>query len=54
MGGEVYRIAKWSETYETSESRRYKHLTWGSMPVSLESNGYLARVDEFGDDAPAV
>lgn len=51
---EVWRIAKWSETFETSDSRTYKSLPWVSVPTTLCSNGYQSLVEEFGADAPAI
>lgn len=50
---DVYRIAKWAETFETSESRRYKSLTWVSLPLGY-SNGYNELVEQFQGDAPAI
>jgi hypothetical protein len=50
----VYEIAKWSEVFETSESRRHKSLSWVAMPIRLNSSGYQAMLDEFGDHAPAM
>lgn len=50
----VYKIAKWSETYETSESRRYKTLTWVSMPVGFDSNGYQLLIEHHPDDSAAM
>lgn len=49
----VYRIAKWSETFETADSRRHKSLAWVSLPLG-SSNGYNDLVETFGDEAPAV
>lgn len=54
MNAIIYRIAKWSETFETSESKRYKNLTWVSLPVGFSSNGYHELITEFGPDAPAI
>jgi hypothetical protein len=51
---EVWRIAKWSDTFETSDSRNYKSLPWVSVPTTLCSNGYQSLVEEFGADAPAI
>jgi hypothetical protein len=51
---EVWRIAKWSETFETSDSRTYKSLPWVSVPTTLCSNGYQSLVEEFGAEAPAI
>lgn len=50
----VYRIAKWTETFEKSESRRYKNLTWVSLPVGFNSNGYHELIATFKDDAPTI
>lgn len=50
----VYRIAKWTETYERSETRKLKTLHWVSMPVAFSSAGYNAMLDAFDDDAPAI
>lgn len=50
----VLRIAKWSETFEKSESRKLKILTWISVPVGFDSTGYQALIEEFGDEAPAL
>jgi hypothetical protein len=50
----IYRIAKWDQTFETSESRKYKTLTWISMPIGFTSTGYQELLDEFRRDAPAV
>ncbi len=51
---EVWRIAKWTETFETSDSRNYKSLPWVSVPTTLCSNGYQSLVEEFGAEAPAI
>lgn len=53
MAGTVYRIAKWEETFETADSRRYKVLTWVSLPVD-SSNGYNDLIETFGDEAPLI
>lgn len=50
----LYEIAKWSEVFETAESRRHKALNWISMPISFTSSGYQSMLDEFGSDAPAM
>lgn len=50
----VWRIAKWTETFETSDSRNYKSLPWVSTPTTLCSNGYQSMVEHFGVDAPAA
>ncbi len=48
-----YKINKWRETFETSDSRKYKVLTWVSVPLALGS-GYEAMLNEFGDDTAAM
>lgn len=50
----IYRIAKWKETFEKSDARRLKSLPWISVPTDLGSNGYMAMVEEFDDEAPAI
>ena len=50
----VYKVAKWSETYETADSRKHKRLSWVSVPIAFYSNGYATMVEEFGDEAPAI
>lgn len=50
----LYRIAKWEEVFERAESRKLKMLTWVSMPVSFNSNGYQAMLDEFKSEAAAM
>ncbi|HMP79300.1 MAG TPA: hypothetical protein PKD54_07605, partial [Pirellulaceae bacterium] len=52
--GVVYRIAKWSEIFETADSRRHKALHWISVPIGFESNGFAKMIEDFGDDAPAL
>jgi len=50
----VYRIAKWREVFEKSESRKLKVPSWVSLPIAFGSSGYHSLLDEFGDDAPAI
>jgi hypothetical protein len=50
----IYRIAKWTETFETADSRRHKSLHWVSVPNDFTSNGYAQLVEEFGDEAAAI
>lgn len=50
----VLAIAKWSEVYETAESRRHNSLHWISMPIDFNSTGFNRLLDEFGDEAAAV
>lgn len=54
MSATIYQIAKWSQVYETSESKRHKTLAWVSMPIDFGSNGYQSLVDEFDTEAPAM
>lgn len=48
-----FEISKWRDTFETHESRKYKTLTWVSVPISL-GYGYEAMLAEFGDDTAAI
>ena len=50
----TYRIAAWTETFETADSRKHKTLSWVSMPIDRQSSGYQSMVDHFGDDAPSI
>jgi hypothetical protein len=50
----VYRIAKWREVFEKSESRKLKTTSWVSLPIAFSSSGYHSLLDEFGDDAAAI
>jgi hypothetical protein len=50
----VYRIAKWREVFEKSESRKLKVPSWVSLPIAFGSSGYHSLLDEFGDDAAAI
>lgn len=50
----IYRVAKWEEVFETAESRRYANLRWVAMPISLNSNGYEAMLEDFESEAPAI
>lgn len=54
MAATVYRISKWREVFETSESRKYKRLSWYALPIDFASTGYHAMLDEFESDAPAL
>ena len=51
---DTYRISSWSETFETADSRKHKSLSWVSLPIDRQSNGYQSMIDHFGDDAPSV
>lgn len=51
---EVWRIAKWDKVFENAESRRIKNLDWVAWPIKLDSRGYHAIIEEFGDDSPAI
>lgn len=50
----VWRIAKWSETFERAESRKLKTLTWIAMPVGFTSTGYQALLEEFSDEGDGM
>lgn len=50
----VYRIAKWQQVFETSDSRRHARLNWVSLPVGFGSSGYQSLIDTFGEEAPAI
>lgn len=50
----VYRIAKWTETFERAETRKLKTLHWVSMPLSFNTAGFHAMVDHFGDEFVAA
>jgi hypothetical protein len=50
----VWRIAKWTETFERAESRKLKTLTWIAMPTGFASTGYQSMLEEFDEDAPAI
>ena len=44
----VYEIARWSEVFETSESRKLKSLPWIAERTDFTSTGWQAGLDEFG------
>jgi len=51
----IYAVSKWRETFETSDSRRYKELSWVSVPNNMASNGYVEMISHFGrDEAPSI
>jgi hypothetical protein len=54
MSAVVYKIAKWSTLYENNESRKLKKLQWVPIPTGMDSSGYQALLDHFGDRAPAL
>lgn len=54
MAETVYKIAKWDTVFETHESRKYKVLTWTSMPIGFSSHGYQKLLDQCGTDAEAI
>ncbi len=45
--GTVLAVSRWTEVFETSESRRYKQLTWIALPVSFNSTGLQRMLDDF-------
>lgn len=52
--GDVYRVAKWRETFETADSRKHQKLRWVSTPIGFESNGYALLIEHFNEEAPAI
>jgi len=50
----IYKIAKWRETFETADSRRFRSLPWISMPTNLGSNGCQMLADAHQDGAAEV
>ena len=44
----VYEIARWSEVFETSESRKLKSLPWISERTDFTSTGWQQGLDDFG------
>lgn len=44
----VYQIARWSEVFETAESRKLKRMTWVAERTDFDSTGWQAGLDEFG------
>jgi hypothetical protein len=51
----IYAVAKWRETFETSDSRKHKALCWVSVPNNMASNGYVEMISHFGrEEAPAI
>lgn len=50
----VYRISKWSQTFERAESRKLAKINWIAMPVGFSSTGYSAMLEEFEDRAVAI
>jgi hypothetical protein len=54
VSDKTYRIRKWQDTFETADSRRFKTLSWVSLPVGFTSNGYHELITQFGDRAPEI
>ena len=51
----VYEIARWSEVFETSESRKLKSLPWIAERTDFTSTGWQSGLDEFGPaEWPAI
>jgi hypothetical protein len=46
----VFQIARWSEVFETAESRKYKALPWISERTSFDSTGWQQGLDDFGPE----
>lgn len=51
---EVWRIAKWDKAFENAESKRVENLTWVKWPIGLDSAGFDALIEEFGEEAPSI
>lgn len=49
VDGQVLRIARWREVFETAHSRKNKVLTWISCPVSFNSTGYQKLLDHHDE-----
>ena len=54
MPDEILAIADWSNTFETSDSRKYKTLFWVALPIDYQSSGYQALIECHPVDAPAM
>lgn len=53
--GQVLRICRWPDVFETSHSRRFKNVSWISCPVSFNSTGYHKLLDTHdGMEAAAM
>lgn len=48
MSTTVYAIARWSEVFETADSRKYKSLPWISERTDFDSTGWQQGLDAFG------
>lgn len=44
----VYQVARWSEVFETAESRKYRRLPWISERTDFDSTGWQQGLDQFG------
>lgn len=47
VDGQVLRVARWPEVFETAHSRKHRSLQWISCPVSFNSTGYQRLLDSF-------
>lgn len=45
--GQVLRVRRWPDVFETSKSRGYGSLTWISVPNSFDSTGFISMCAEF-------
>ncbi len=41
-----YRVVRWSDKYEVSQSRSIDKLSWVPVPINLNSNGYLEMMEK--------
>ncbi len=54
MNEVVYRIAKWDEVFERSDTRKVQRMNWVALPINFSSHGYQCLLDEFGDESPSI
>lgn len=54
MAGEIMRIRKWSETFETAKTRKLCGLQWFSCPSGIDSAGYLSLMAHGADGVLAI
>lgn len=52
--GQVLEIKDWQETFEKSDARKLKVLTWVSTPTDFASTGLQMLFDEFGPERAAL
>lgn len=52
--GQVLEVKDWQETFEKSDARKLKVLTWVSTPTDFASTGLQMLFDEFGPERAAL